>query len=95
MTSRRSDSAPILVEEVAAAIGRFHRDGATIPTVEQNAELALSLASRGFVIETGRIVLTDSAPNLLDILKVWASYLGQGDWEAAAGNGRRGPAGLN
>jgi branched-chain amino acid transport system ATP-binding protein len=87
--------APILVEEVAAAIGRFHRDGATILLVEQNAELALSLASRGFVIETGRIVLTGSGPNLLENPKVWASYLGQGGWEAAPGNGRREPASLN
>ena len=87
--------APILVEEVAAAIGRFHRDGATILLVEQNAELALSLASRGFVIETGRIVLTGSGPNLLENPKVWASYLGQGGWEAAPGNGRREPVSLN
>jgi len=87
--------APILVEEVAAAIGRFQRDGATILLVEQNAELALSVASRGFVIETGRIVLTGSGPNLLENPKVWASYLGQGDWEAAPGNGRREPASLN
>jgi branched-chain amino acid transport system ATP-binding protein len=72
---------PILVEEVASAIQRFHDDGATILLVEQNAELALSLASRGFVIETGRIVLSDSAERLLENPKVWASYLGQEDWE--------------
>ena len=74
--------APILVEEVAQAIDRFHDDGATILLVEQNAELALGLASRGFVIETGRVVLTDSASNLLKNPKVWASYLGREDWEA-------------
>lgn len=73
--------APILVEEVARAIDRFHDDGATILLVEQNAELALGLASRGFVIETGRIVLTDTAPNLLKNPNVWASYLGREDWE--------------
>jgi ABC-type branched-subunit amino acid transport system ATPase component len=87
--------APILVEEVAAAISRFHRDGATILLVEQNAELALSLASRGFVIETGRIVLAGSGPNLLENPKVWASYLGQGDWEAAPDSGRREPVSMN
>jgi branched-chain amino acid transport system ATP-binding protein len=87
--------APILVEEVATAISRLHRDGATILLVEQNAELALSLASRGFVIETGRIVLTGCGPNLLENPKVWASYLGQGDWEAAPASGRREPASLN
>jgi branched-chain amino acid transport system ATP-binding protein len=77
--------APILVEEVASAIVRFHEDGATILLVEQNAELALALAARGFVIETGRIVLTDSSRNLLENPKVWASYLGQEEWELAAG----------
>ena len=80
--------APILVEEVASAIVRFHKDGATILLVEQNAELALGLASRGFVIETGRIVLTDTGRNLLENPKVWASYLGQEDWELAASDGR-------
>lgn len=84
--------APILVEEVARAIDRFHDDGATILLVEQNAELALGLASRGFVIETGRIVLTDTGPNLLRNPKVWASYLGQEDWESTAGDERRATA---
>jgi branched-chain amino acid transport system ATP-binding protein len=78
--------APILVEEVASAILRFHDDGATILLVEQNAELALSLASRGFVIETGKIVLSGSGPNLLENPKVWASYLGQEEWEFSDGN---------
>jgi branched-chain amino acid transport system ATP-binding protein len=73
--------APILVEEVVSAIEHFHRDGVTVLLVEQNAELALSLATRGFVIETGRIVLTETGSNLLENPKVWASYLGQEDWE--------------
>ena len=77
--------APILVEEVARAIDQFHDDGATILLVEQNAELALGMASRGFVIETGRIVLTDTGANLLKNPKVWASYLGQEDWEVTSG----------
>jgi branched-chain amino acid transport system ATP-binding protein len=84
--------APILVEEVARAIDRFHDDGATILLVEQNAELALSLASRGFVIETGRIVLNSTASDLLENPKVWASYLGQEDWETTAVEERRTPA---
>ncbi len=74
--------APILVEEVASAIERFHDDGATILLVEQNAELALGLASHGFVIETGRVVLTGTGAGLLENPKVWASYLGQKDWAA-------------
>ena len=81
--------APILVEEVAHAIDRFHDDGATILLVEQNAELALEMASRGFVIETGRIVLTDTASNLLKNPKVWASYLGLEDWELETDDQRR------
>jgi branched-chain amino acid transport system ATP-binding protein len=51
----------------------------TILLVEQNAELALALAGRGYVIETGRIVLADSSASLLDNPQVWASYLGQED----------------
>jgi branched-chain amino acid transport system ATP-binding protein len=81
--------APILVEEVAKAIDRFHDDGATILLVEQNAELALGMASRGFVIETGRIVLTDTASKLLKNPNVWASYLGREDWEAEADEERQ------
>ena len=81
--------APLMVEEVARAIERFHNDGATILLVEQNAELALGLASRGFVIETGKIVLSDTGANLLKNPKVWASYVGQENWEATAGDDRR------
>jgi branched-chain amino acid transport system ATP-binding protein len=76
--------APIVVEEVARAIEGFHADGVTILLVEQNAELALHLAGRGYVIETGRIVLADTSDCLLQNPQVWASYLGQEDWEFAA-----------
>jgi branched-chain amino acid transport system ATP-binding protein len=84
--------APIMVEEVVRAIERFHQDGATILLVEQNAELALSLASHGLVIETGRIVLRDTGANLLNNPKVWASYLGQDDSETTEGGERPGSA---
>ena len=84
--------APLMVEEVSRAIDRFHDDGATILLVEQNAELALGLASRGYVIETGRIALSDSSTNLLKNPKVWASYLGQEDWETTTGDERHAPA---
>jgi branched-chain amino acid transport system ATP-binding protein len=86
--------APILVDEVARAITRFQDEGITVLLVEQNAELALGLASRGFVIETGRIVLTDTGENLLDNPKVWASYLGQEGWEGRAG-GHNAPTALS
>jgi branched-chain amino acid transport system ATP-binding protein len=73
--------APIMVEEVARAIDYFRSNGVTILLVEQNAELALDLATRGYVIETGAIVLSDTSERLLENPKVWASYLGEQDWE--------------
>jgi branched-chain amino acid transport system ATP-binding protein len=73
--------APIMVEEVAKAIDYFRRSGVTILLVEQNAELALELATRGYVIETGCIVLADTSRHLLENPKVWASYLGEQDRE--------------
>jgi branched-chain amino acid transport system ATP-binding protein len=76
--------APIVIEEVAKAIELFRADGVTVLLVEQNAELALMLASRGYVIETGSIVLADSSERLLKNPQVWASYLGQENWEFEA-----------
>lgn len=73
--------APIIVEEIAKAIDYFRKSGVTILLVEQNAELALTLATRGYVIETGSIVLADSSERLLEDPKVWASYLGEQDWD--------------
>ena len=73
--------APIIVEEIAKAIDYFRESGVTILLVEQNVELALTLATRGYVIETGSIVLTDTSERLLENPKVWASYLGEQDWE--------------
>jgi branched-chain amino acid transport system ATP-binding protein len=73
--------APIVIEEVAKSIEHFRAEGVTILLVEQNAELALTLASRGYVIETGSIVLADSSERLLQNPQVWASYLGQENWE--------------
>ncbi len=69
--------APIVIEEISKAIELFRAEGVTVLLVEQNAELALTLASRGYVIETGSIVLTDSSKQLLQNPQVWASYLGQ------------------
>jgi branched-chain amino acid transport system ATP-binding protein len=78
--------APIIIEEVAKAIEYFRSRGVTALLVEQNAELALTLATRGYVIETGSIALADSSERLMENPKVWASYLGQErssreDWE--------------
>jgi branched-chain amino acid transport system ATP-binding protein len=69
--------APILVQEIFREIGRINReDGVTILLVEQNAHMALGLASRGYVLETGRIVLEDQASRLLENPQVREAYLG-------------------
>ena len=57
--------APILVEQVFETIGEINKQGITILVVEQNANVALSIADRGYVIQTGRIVMADSAEALL------------------------------
>jgi len=68
--------APLLVQEVARVIGELKARGMTILLVEQNARLALTLADRGYVLETGRIVLSDSSERLLANPDVQNSYLG-------------------
>ncbi len=67
---------PILVETVFNTILRVRDEGVTILLVEQNASMALSLADRGYVLQTGKIVLSDSARNLLDNDLVRQAYLG-------------------
>ncbi len=69
--------APRLVETIFDLLGRIHEQGTTILLVEQNAQLALQLASRGYVIETGQIVLEDSARELLENDEVRKAYLGE------------------
>jgi branched-chain amino acid transport system ATP-binding protein len=68
--------APILVDSIFDTIGDLHKLGTTILLVEQNARMALQIADRGYVIETGKIVLSDSAANLRDNEQVQKSYLG-------------------
>jgi branched-chain amino acid transport system ATP-binding protein len=68
--------APILVDSIFETIRDLHKLGTTILLVEQNARMALQLADRGYVIETGQIVLSDSAANLRDNEQVQKSYLG-------------------
>lgn len=67
---------PILVETVFNTITRIRDEGVTIFLVEQNASMALSLADRGYVLQTGKIVLSDTAPNLLTNDLVRQAYLG-------------------
>jgi branched-chain amino acid transport system ATP-binding protein len=67
---------PTLVEQTFATIRDLHRQGATILLVEQNARMALSVATRGYVIETGSITLSGSAADLAADPKVKKAYLG-------------------
>ncbi len=68
--------APILVEQVFSIIREIHRSGVTILLVEQNARMALSIADRGYVLETGRVVLTGPGKELLANDSVRKAYLG-------------------
>jgi branched-chain amino acid transport system ATP-binding protein len=67
---------PILVETVFNTILRIRDEGVTVFLVEQNASMALSLADRGYVLQTGSIVLSDTARNLLTNDLVRQAYLG-------------------
>lgn len=68
--------APLIVREVSRIILGINRENMTILLVEQNARLALKLAHRGYVLETGRIVLADTGQNLLNNENVKKAYLG-------------------
>ncbi len=69
--------APLMVHKVFETIGAVAATGVTILLVEQNAKLALESASRGYVMEGGRITLADSAGNLLADRRVREAYLGE------------------
>ena len=68
--------APKLVTTIFQTIQRINREGVTLLLVEQNASMALRIAHRGYVLEAGRIVLTDTADRLADDPQVKAAYLG-------------------
>ncbi|MGI6326078.1 MAG: ABC transporter ATP-binding protein [Saccharofermentanales bacterium] len=68
--------APILVTQIFEIIKELNQAGTTILLVEQNAQMALSVAHRGYVLETGRIILTAPAADLLNNDKVRKAYLG-------------------
>jgi branched-chain amino acid transport system ATP-binding protein len=67
---------PILVELIFEIIQTINKEGTTILLVEQNALMALSIANRGYVIQTGKIVLSDTAANLKNDPTVRKAYLG-------------------
>ena len=68
--------APILVEQIFEIIQALHKAGTTILLVEQNAQAALSIATRGYVMETGTVTLTGSGQELLHNDDVRKAYLG-------------------
>jgi len=68
--------APVLVEQIFSIISGLKTRGLTILLVEQNANAALAIADRGYVIETGRIVITGSGRDLLNDPRVRGAYLG-------------------
>ncbi len=69
--------APKLIERIFETILEINKKGVTIFLVEQNANMALSISDTGYVMETGRIVLTDKASALLQNEKVKKAYLGE------------------
>ena len=68
--------APILVEQIFEIIRNLHRAGSTILLVEQNAQAALSVADRAYVLETGKVVTTGSGQELLEDPAIKKAYLG-------------------
>jgi len=68
--------APVLVESIFETIKEINKEGTTILLVEQNALMALTVASRGYVLQTGEIVLHDTAANLKKNKMVQKAYLG-------------------
>jgi branched-chain amino acid transport system ATP-binding protein len=69
--------APNLVDQIFETITHIHESGTAILLVEQNASQALAVASRGYVLQTGRIILADSASALAANEDVRRSYLGE------------------
>jgi branched-chain amino acid transport system ATP-binding protein len=69
--------APVLVEQNFDIIQEINRQGTTIFVVEQNANMALSIADRGYVLQTGKVVLADTAKNLLKHPQMREAYLGE------------------
>lgn len=68
--------APILVEQIFDIIRELHKAGATILLVEQNAQMALQVANRAYVLETGKITLSGSGKELLESDSIKKAYLG-------------------
>ena len=68
--------APIFIQEIFDIIQQIQAQGTTVLLIEQNAKMALSIASRGYVLETGKIVLSGTGQELLESDAVQKAYLG-------------------
>lgn len=68
--------APIFIKEIFSIIQEINAQGTTVLLIEQNAKMALSVAHRGYVLETGKIVLSGTGSELLDSEEVKKAYLG-------------------
>ncbi len=69
--------APLIVKDIFSIIRLLKDEGNTVLLVEQNAKMALSIADRGYVLETGRIMLEEKAQELLSNKDVQRAYLGR------------------
>jgi branched-chain amino acid transport system ATP-binding protein len=69
--------APLIVKDIFSIIGKLRDEGNTVLLVEQNAKAALGIADRGYVLETGRIILEENAEDLLSNRDVQRAYLGR------------------
>jgi branched-chain amino acid transport system ATP-binding protein len=77
--------APLVIKEIFNIINEIHKEGRTLLLIEQNARAALQIADRGYVLETGKVVLEGEGPTLLEHREVKRAYLGKGAkqiWEA-------------
>ncbi len=70
--------APLVIQEIFRIIEELRSEGRTILLIEQNARAALQIANRGYVIETGKVVLEGKGRELLDHHGVQRAYLGKG-----------------
>ena len=68
---------PLLVKEIFSIIKEVNKQGITILLVEQNAKMALSIADRAYVLETGKVIIQGDARKLLNDARVKKAYLGQ------------------
>jgi branched-chain amino acid transport system ATP-binding protein len=77
--------APLVIAEIFKIIEELRKEGRTILLIEQNARAALQIADRGYVLETGKVVLQGDGPTLLEHREVQRAYLGKGSkqiWDA-------------